>query len=228
MKTWAKMLGVIAVLVTTAALAANAVFPSGSWRYRMTVEVETPEGLKTGSAVREVTASTNMSGETGIGLFAGGRGEAVAVDLGQRGTLFALLDSNGSYTIVFDVFGGPALGEGWDSVKYYSNLYKTGAKAMLTPKQYPMLVRFRNIDDPKTVERVDPKNLAATFGDGVKLKAITIEMTNDSVNWAMQTRLPWLNEYYGKMFDGQRFNTINATLPLANSLSAGAFSTRRD
>src|SRR6185295_18881078 len=29
--------------------------PMGLWHYRMTVQVETPEGLKTGSAVRQVT-----------------------------------------------------------------------------------------------------------------------------------------------------------------------------
>ena len=58
-----------------------------TYRYRMTVEVETPEGLRSGSTVIEVK---NGSGPTG-GVGSSVRGEAVAVDLGARGILFALL-----------------------------------------------------------------------------------------------------------------------------------------
>ena len=37
---------------------------SYSWRYKMTVEIETPEGIKTGSAVREVTILFTPTGNT--------------------------------------------------------------------------------------------------------------------------------------------------------------------
>ncbi|MDP3550575.1 MAG: hypothetical protein Q8R81_09275, partial [Novosphingobium sp.] len=61
-------------------------------RYKMTVEVETPEGLKTGFAVRELEFRDRSGFPLGesrpqIKL----RGEAVAVDLGGGRTLFALL-----------------------------------------------------------------------------------------------------------------------------------------
>ena len=48
---------VLAVLYGSAKLIWRQAYPSGSWRYKMTVVVQTPEGIKTGSAVREVDVS---------------------------------------------------------------------------------------------------------------------------------------------------------------------------
>src|SRR5688572_22804894 len=70
-------------------------------RYRMTVEVETPEGLRTGSAVREVTLNDGKSWNwlPPFAWFGEQRpqwrlkGEAVAVDLPSGQTLFVLLRS---------------------------------------------------------------------------------------------------------------------------------------
>jgi hypothetical protein len=47
--------------------------------------------------------------------------------------------------------------------------------------KYPLLVTFTDIADPKTVTKVDPDNLAATFGPGVALKRITLEITDEKV-----------------------------------------------
>jgi hypothetical protein len=51
-------------------------------------------------------------------------------------------------------------------------------------------VRFKDEKDPKTVEAVDPANLAASFGDGVRLKRVTIETTTDPVTTGIERRLP--------------------------------------
>ncbi|MCA9423137.1 MAG: hypothetical protein KC592_19110 [Nitrospira sp.] len=47
--------------------------------------------------------------------------------------------------------------------------------------RYPLLVTFSDITDPKTVQQVDPTNQAATFGPGVVLKRITLEITDEPV-----------------------------------------------
>jgi hypothetical protein len=44
-------------------------------------------------------------------------------------------------------------------------------KALYGESGFPRLVRFRDINDPKTVEKVDPTNLPASFGPGYGLKA---------------------------------------------------------
>src|ERR1700722_17123777 len=64
---------------------------SDSWRYKMTVTVETPEGVKMGSAVREVTRYRVFNLTTKWTYRFKVRGEAIVIDLGKRGTLFPLL-----------------------------------------------------------------------------------------------------------------------------------------
>ena len=44
-----------------------------------------------------------------------------------------------------------------------------------------MLVTFDDIAKPETVRRVDPADLAAVFGEGVRLKAVTLEITEMKV-----------------------------------------------
>lgn len=65
------------------------------YRYRLTVEVETPEGLRTGSSVIEVMQRIVRPGShpSSWAIDRRIRGEAVAVDLPQGQTLFALLRS---------------------------------------------------------------------------------------------------------------------------------------
>ncbi len=65
------------------------------FRYRLTVEVETSEGLRTGSSVIEVQQSLGRSAMNPAGqrISRRIRGEAVAVELPLGQTLFALLRS---------------------------------------------------------------------------------------------------------------------------------------
>ena len=54
------------------------------------------------------------------------------------------------------------------------------------------------MDDRKTIEDVDPNNLQASYGTGVKLLRASIEMTDDPVtSGAIETRLPWLRPLIG-------------------------------
>src|SRR3546814_16053908 len=60
----------------------------------MTVEVETPTGVRSGSSVIETTITKGPRTGQGSGLTATMKGEAVAVDLGSGQTLFALLNGD--------------------------------------------------------------------------------------------------------------------------------------
>ncbi len=67
------------------------------YRYRLTVEIETPKGLRTGSSVIEVqtfrAARWMPSGGGGGGVGNKVKGEAAAIDLPNGQTLFALLET---------------------------------------------------------------------------------------------------------------------------------------
>ncbi|MCA9499915.1 MAG: hypothetical protein KC588_12035, partial [Nitrospira sp.] len=107
-------------------------------------------------------------------------GEAVVVELPAHHYLFALLTYNAF--LARDVFKDRIIeavhapGERWAGA--LSGLRET---RVIDPKQYPLLVTFTDLTDPKTVEKVDPENLAATFGPGVSLKRITLEITDEPV-----------------------------------------------
>jgi hypothetical protein len=131
-----KILVVVGILVVGAAAVAFAMSDTDgaktySWRYKMTVEIETPEGIKTGSAVREVTVwfeprnnPDPRDPQYNIGKKI--KGEAVVVDLGERGKVFALLKGplrgiDYGSTIPFSVFKGPP-GLTIEGAEYYSQL----------------------------------------------------------------------------------------------------------
>ncbi len=62
--------------------------------------------------------------------------------------------------------------------------------------RYPILVTFDDITKPETVRQVDPKNLAAVFGEGVRLKAVKLEITEEAVTEGrVEGVLGWLGPY---------------------------------
>lgn len=196
------------------------IFASGKWRYKMTVAVETPEGVKTGSAVREVRIYDGWKPLPEMTPSLKVKGEAVVVDLGKRGVLFALMrdynpngyDRGVNYgsRILFDVFPPPEAGAK-NITRYYENL--DDVKAILKPEHYPLFVHFTDLSDPKTVEAVSATNttdepfrsgtsiirsLESVFGKGVALKYVTVEMTREQVSSAgITAMLPWLTKMKG-------------------------------
>ncbi|MEY9457506.1 hypothetical protein [Bradyrhizobium ottawaense] len=84
---WAGLLGLLAVLVVGDQIRIN----RPGHKFRLTVEVTTPDGIKAGSGVLAVVPDRNYNrgGRTTM------RGEAVFVDLGQSKNLVALLARTG-------------------------------------------------------------------------------------------------------------------------------------
>ncbi len=203
---------IIALAASGAALllgGCSIIFPE-RYRYRLTVEVETPQGLATGSAVHEIKASDILiklvDGDQG---YVGFRGEAVAVDLPNGQTLFALVSSAnpGEESLI------PAVQSAFDPAYERGaagNLASArkmadapdGTTAELRPTTrfeqqdrpfYPLLVRFRDIADPRSIEQVNPDAFAAVFGRGYALRRITVTITDDGVTRTLEKRLRWMD-----------------------------------
>lgn len=190
-------------IVSTACAGIGDTFASGTWRYKVTVVVDTPEGVKTGSAVREVHYQHGLHLTPEMMSKIEVKGEAVVVDLGQRGVLFAIMGTDDDL-IVERSFPVPE-GQG---IEYYTHL--KNARAVLPPNQYPQFVHFKDINDPKTVEGVQDviscpnarkecvgrtgyvalDTMEKGFGAGVKLKEVTIEMTDEPVTYNVSNYLP--------------------------------------
>lgn len=194
--------GVLGMLVGGAAalLSGCGLFGNPVYRFKMTVEVETPDGLKRGASVYAVSA-TNYSPT--IFPEARGRsrevvGEAVAVEVSPDKTLFALMktvngagDDNLAYLSMVTL--DPAYKNDWvESAQRISSGDGIRSPADVAEGDYPLLVTFTDIDDPRSVQRVDPANLAASFGPGIRLKRITVEVTDDDVTTGIEKQLRWL------------------------------------
>jgi len=164
---------------------------SETFRYRMIVEVETPEGLRTGLSVREVEIWERV-GESMIGNKVGGkvRGEAVAVDLPNGKTLYMLLGDARWHAHRAIKTPPPGKGHHDWGVKRARWMIDNKAKGELPREKYPMLVTFEDESDPTSVMEVDRDDLEATFGEGYRLKRVRIEITNDRVTTGIRSRLP--------------------------------------
>ncbi|WP_298305592.1 hypothetical protein [uncultured Erythrobacter sp.] len=201
------------------------------YRYRLTVEVETPEGLKSGSSVLEVELMKVRPAmhPSGVGLSSQARGEAVAVDLPNGQTLYALLRSENKVdwasNIVYvmaprreESTPDEAMAERFDWIRNNREVillprYKLVAKGTMRLDGWPMLVTFDDISDPTSIKKVDPFNLAATFGEGVELKRITVQVTDDPVTTGIEQRLEWLGQLKEMNLEVDDFP---ADIPLGN------------
>ncbi len=207
----------VMLLISSCGQASGQNYPP--YRYRLTVEVDTPSGLRTGSSVIEVR--TFVAGKNAIPspgqVFHRVTGEAVAVDLPGNQRLFALLRSEESYDWASGVLAAQTepitvketlrmRKEGKDPfdermrrtltltgvhvLPRWQRPSKVKAQNMHRISGYPILARFRDIRDPKTVGLVDPDNLDVSFGQGVSLRRITVERTQAAVTKSIDRKLP--------------------------------------
>lgn len=225
--------GVIVMLTATTGVLAlggcGLLNSSYTYRYKITVEIETREGLKTGFAVHEtIVGKSNVDlGELSAKRGMRTRGEAVAVDLPGGQTLFALMPDSRLTQSVLD----PEWKNDWveSAMRITSGNTPKGPLPMTPGKPrpvgletgYPMLVTFTDISDPASVKLVDPDDLAASFGPGVKLKRIIIEITSDPVSTGIETRLVWLGKHPEPRLDNNFRPTPSPTL--AQKLRHGDF-----
>ncbi|MEO1647803.1 MAG: hypothetical protein AAFR32_03180 [Pseudomonadota bacterium] len=176
------------------------------FRYRLTVEVDTPEGLRTGRSVIEVKQSIGGSAGSGYSpkIFRRARGDAVAVDLPGGKTLYALHVSKLSLQWTANIFSEFALrrpDQEWGE-QFYNVLEVEGVQTLPRrfPKRgalpersaYPLLVTFEDENEPTSIGLIDPDDMAPSFGQGVKLRRITVELTDAPVTTGIRERLKWL------------------------------------
>jgi hypothetical protein len=228
--------GLQSILGSTLALAALLLTGcdagSDHLRYRLVVEVDTPAGVRSGAGVIDARVeSAPWWALAGNQVNFGGRGEAVAVDLPNGQTLFAVLSKpwfpDAFIRLPLDLFSAPLAaaelqrtGEVSPISQRVRQLMRDQPSAPVTGDNRPFLVRFRDINDPGTVEEVDPDQLSNAFGPGYHLRRITISITTDRVTTGIRDRLPWLTDHPDRNLRRPE-NRQDRTLPVL--LRHGAF-----
>jgi len=204
---------------------------TADWHQKLTLVVDTPAGEASGSSVIEVRfAGRNkvFLSDLDSATFRM-HGEAVVVEVLPGKYLFALLGGQDQLLYVLLGENGKGMEQTIPAILAQREPLTVDPRApsrFVNHTYSPMLVTFDDISDPKSVKLVDPLDLAASFGPGVSLKSVTIQITDEPVTQGRIERvLGWLSSAWPNRLDGQRFGTIRTDHPFANSLSANSFST---
>ena len=203
-----------------------------TYRYKLTLAVDTPEGVRRASSVGEVQFFD-------VSIPARGtmhklRGEALYLDLGPGARpLIALLTSQLHLTYGkeqgWTLDAGPGtrnlsriydLSPSPDFMDDVLRIARMRGPRNVTPADLPDLVTFANINNPGSVIEVDPNNLRATLGPNIAWRELTLESTDEPVTTGIEKNLPWLPAYSDKMLDGAHYHDKNT---LANTLSTANF-----
>jgi hypothetical protein len=184
-------------------------------RYRLTVQVQDGDEIRTGSSV--IDASYSMEPDW---TWSGPHtydpeviGYAPTVDLGKKGMLFLTFDKTPTAFYVHERRKQIPCGFGvigclpfaaynksgvWDDASEkkakFSELLRQSGSREVPLAMLPRFGRFRDINDPLTLEPVSPDDLAASFGPGVELKRVLLQLTDDPVTPPPENWPRWLKE----------------------------------
>jgi hypothetical protein len=182
-------------------------------KYRLTLQVDVDGVVHEGSGVIE--AEWTHYPEWLRGMTSPWRvdvhGEAVVVDLGSRGLLFALLTGPAAYDHGHPLPINPTDPEA--VLRYFDYTGRDGLtqesldglarRRDITDIPFsglPMLARFGDIRDPGSMEQVNPDELAGHFGPGARLVRATLAITDAPVSGGIADRLSWLNGLNQRQF----------------------------
>lgn len=199
-----------------------------SYRYKLTIAVNTPEGIKRGSSVGEVSFWSVWIPASGIAHQL--HGQALYLDLGPgKRPLIALVTNRlrSYYGWTHDAGPNPELMSSLYGIAPSHDLMETVVRITrqrgphkITPDQAPDLVTFDDVNDPRSVIQINPDDLQATLGPNITWNETTLEVTDDPVSEGIEQKLPWMPYYACTMLDGDQ--TYRGKT-LANTLSTADF-----
>jgi hypothetical protein len=172
-------------------------------KYRLSVEVDTPGGVRSAAGVLAVQPDRSYS----RGGLTRTKGDAVLVELGSGKNLLVLL-THLDKTVELDGMNYVALRAyiaGGRRVSFNEMSRMTGA-APVTGSVIPILASFADIGDPATMRVIPPDDLESAFGKGFALRSISAEVVpngfwpldfggplGEPVTRGIEMRLPWWN-----------------------------------
>jgi len=188
---------------------------SASYRYKLSLSLDTPDGVKKGYNVVEVDYHSVQIPARGVMHRI--QGQAAYVDLGPgRRPLIALLTRVRRADEVSTV-GHPYVPRGWqddlppgnitsrlceEDQKLSKSFFERIAiisrckeTISIATGDLPDLVTFADINDPTSIILVDPNNLSATLGPGIVWKSISFGFTQDQITKNIVDILPWANHF---------------------------------
>lgn len=195
-----KALGILVAAAVGLYVAYGFIYPTYTYRYRMTLEVDVRGETKSGSSVIEVYLSKQPGFLSEVPSVATTvNGEAVFVDLGKGQNVIALLASGpDGRTVDNPQFVVPSHFMLSYSDRDLPKFPQLEGRWDLN-RALPTLVTFTDVNDPKTARVVRPEEFEQVFGPGVRFKGIWVEMTSDPVTRRIGSELPMLTTHRDSM-----------------------------
>ena len=169
------------------------VYPTYTYRYRITVNVEAGGKIYSGSSVIEVRLVKQPQITMEVPRVATElSGEAVFVDLGRGRNVIALLASG--YKAQNVDYPKYIVSEHFKLSYDDSDLPKfprLQGRWELASGELPAFVTFSDLNDPKTARAVGVTEFESVFGPDVHFKGVWIEMTSDPVTRGIEKNLKW-------------------------------------
>src|SRR4051812_27858051 len=142
-------------------------------KYRLTVAVETPDGVRSASNVMSVHPDRGYSrhGSTVS------KGDAVFVDLGAGKNLVALLAHIGDKGLDLDEVSYVAL-RAYNAAGHkttFNAMSRMSGAVQVDGALMPVLGAFSDIGNPATMRVVKPDDLEAVYGSGFRLRGVPAE-----------------------------------------------------
>jgi hypothetical protein len=174
--------------------------PTYGYRYKLTIEVDTPEGVKRGHNIVQVRFPNQpRNGAESV------KGDALYLDLGPgRRPLIALVGKyNPEILKYMRVKGWHHLSPTGLLIRYLridtskgpewiENLKTKREVIEIQLDELPTLVTFTDPSIPRTILEVDPHEPSLTLGAGVSIRRATIEITDAPLTTGIEKKLPWL------------------------------------
>ncbi|MBX9829242.1 MAG: hypothetical protein K2Y27_30180 [Xanthobacteraceae bacterium] len=170
------------------------IFPEYTNRFRLVIEVETPEGLKSGSSV--IQTSFWESGGWGPvearGVRGEAKGEAVFVDLGKGQFVIGILGWGAKGQDQDKIFGLTRAALARGKKVAWRDEYKLKGRGDLPQEYVPTFVTFSDRKLPVTVSVVERDDFERAFRPGVRFRRAFLETTDAPISRTLAAKLPWL------------------------------------
>jgi hypothetical protein len=233
-KPFAKLAAVCAFIALCGYVACSLVFPTIYIRYRLSLDVERDGKVQTSAGVIEISYPILPDLSVEGGMFHGQmHGNAITIELGDQGLAFVVnllslapkpgAGSSGPlrptetcflWQLPLAAFGLPIDGEPSTMEKLLRQLQREKRSVDVPIGRLPMFVHFADINDPRSIEEIDPGDLEATFGPGVRLLRARVELTNDPITPIPPVWPKWLVDaktlgFPMKRYGGSKYPSTN-------------------
>lgn len=178
-------------------------------KYRLAVEIETPQGPRTAAGILSVRPNRSYGGTGSGSSMPQVKGDALVLPLSEGRNLVVLMAYGDDGSNFEDASFLPTRVIGAKDRRFSFRDMKTlaGAPQVAVPDaQRPVLLSIADLNDPASARRADWNDLEASLGRGFRLRSVAVDIVangywpidfggalGEPVTRGIETKLPWLN-----------------------------------